>query len=85
MQLRTEGHYVAGWAIYLIVSTLLAKLLYLASVYVSAALAPSTSDVATIAYIASVALTLMLQYVLFRTIVRRYLCPKTRENATPTI
>jgi len=85
MKLRTEGHYVVGWLIYLLVSTLLAKWLYLAAVYVSGAVAPASSDAAIIAYWISVVVTLLLQYLLFRTIVRRYLCRETRQDATPTI
>jgi amino acid transporter len=84
MKLPLELHYVAGWLVFFVLHTAVMRYVFLAGTTLSTHF-PSSPAMRHVCILSGIALSLVLSYLLFRTIVKKYLVRKSRDEATPTI
>ena len=84
MKLPLELHYVAGWLAFVVLHTAVMRYVFFAGASLST-LFPSSPAMQHVCILSGIALSLVVSYLLFRTIVKKYLVRKSRDEVTPTI
>jgi hypothetical protein len=84
LKLPLELHYVAAWLVFFVLHTAVMRYVFLAGASLSTHF-PSSPAMRHVCILSGIAVSLMVSYLLFRTIVKKYLVRKSRDEATPTI
>jgi hypothetical protein len=78
MKLPLEFHYIAAWLVFFVLHTVTMRYVFLAGVSVSTHF-PSSSAMQHVCILSGIALSVIVSYFLFRTIVKKYLVRKSRD------
>jgi hypothetical protein len=84
VKLPLELHYVAAWLVFFVLHTAVMRYVFLAGASLSTQF-PLSPAMRHVCILSGIVLSLVVSYLLFRTIVKRYLVRKSRDEATPTI
>ena len=83
MKLPLELHYIVGWLAFFILNTIATRYVFIAGTTLSTHF-PHSEAMRHVCILSGIALSLVVSYFLFRTIVKKYLVWKTPDEATRT-
>ena len=84
MKLPLELHYIAAWLVFFVLHTAVMRYVFLAGTSLSTQFA-SSPPMRHVCILSGIAVSLIVSYLLFRTIVKKYLVRKSGDETTRRI